>query len=279
MKRLIVTGDDFGISADVNEAIERAHQEGILTTASLMVGAQAAGDAINRAWRLPSLRVGLHLVLVDGPPVLPACAIPDLLDSRGNFSSHLARTGIRFFFLPRVRRQLEAEIRAQFLAFQRTGLALDHVNSHHHMHLHPTLSRILLRVGKGYGLNAVRLPYEPPIPSWRASGKGLFPKLAISIFLYPWIALLKDKLRRESLSSNNYVFGMSDSGSMNFDLLLRFLKHLPDGCTEIYFHPAISGKKMNAMTEFEALTSPEIRQTLLTSGIERIAFSDLRAVP
>jgi len=89
MRKLIVTGDDFGLAVPVNEAIEEAHRRGILTTASLMVGAGAAADAVERARQLPTLRVGLHLVLVEGRPVLPPREIPDLVDGRGEFSTRL----------------------------------------------------------------------------------------------------------------------------------------------------------------------------------------------
>ena len=173
MKRLIVTADDFGLCLAVNEAVEEAHRRGILSAASLMVGARAARDAADRARRLPSLRVGLHVVVVDGPPISPPHTVPDLVDPRGEFSSHLFRAGIKFFFRPRVRRQLEREIRAQFQAFRDMGLALDHVNCHNHMHLHPTIGRIILEVGREYGLRAMRYPYEPVLPSWRASRKAL----------------------------------------------------------------------------------------------------------
>ena len=43
--RLIVNADDFGISDSANRAIERAHREGILTSASLMVAGEAAEAA------------------------------------------------------------------------------------------------------------------------------------------------------------------------------------------------------------------------------------------
>jgi predicted glycoside hydrolase/deacetylase ChbG (UPF0249 family) len=65
-KYLIVTADDFGLHESVNEAVEQASQAGVLTAASLMVGAPAAADAVRRARKLPHLRVGLHLVLADG---------------------------------------------------------------------------------------------------------------------------------------------------------------------------------------------------------------------
>ena len=72
MKRLIVTADDFGAAREVNEAVESAHRGGVLTAASMMVAAPAAADAVARARRMPALRVGLHVVLVEGRPVLPA---------------------------------------------------------------------------------------------------------------------------------------------------------------------------------------------------------------
>jgi hopanoid biosynthesis associated protein HpnK len=269
VKKLIVTGDDFGFSLQVNEAIEEAHRHGILSCASLMVGAKATADAVERAKRLSSLRVGLHLVLVDGSPVLPPETIPNLVDGRGRFSSHLLSAGINFFFQQEVRQQLEAEIRAQFQGFQKTALPMDHVNAHHHLHLHPTVSSLLFKVGREYGMKAVRFPYEPPIPSWRASGKGLPRRFAAWLILFPWVALLKRRLRRAKVHANDFVFGMNDSGHVHLDLVLRFLKFLPQGVTEIYFHP---GDDPN---ELAALTSPAMQQALLTSQIETITFCDL----
>jgi hopanoid biosynthesis associated protein HpnK len=283
VKKLIITGDDFGLSLSVNEAIEEAHRRGILTTASLMVGAEATADAVERARRLPSLRVGLHLVVVDGLPVLPPQAVPDLVTRKGAFSSHLVCAGIHFFFRPKVRRQLDKEIRAQFQAFQDTGLLLDHVNSHHHMHLHPTVLGIILKVGREYGMRAMRLPYEPPLPSWRASRRALLRKLMAWLCLFPWLTVLKARLREADLRWNNFIFGMNDSGHMDLDLILRFLRYLPEGVTEIYFHPAIDPRSKNELTlkknrrqdNLEVLTHPTLRQSLLASDIERIVFSDL----
>jgi hopanoid biosynthesis associated protein HpnK len=283
VKRLIVTGDDFGLSLPVNGAIEESHRRGILNTASLMVGAKATRDAVERALQLPSLHVGLHLVLVEGSPLLPPQAVPDLVNRQGQFSSHLFKAGINFFFRPEVRRQLETEIRAQFQAFQKTGLPLDHVNSHHHMHLHPTILGLVLKVGREYGIRAVRLPYEPLLPSWRASRKVFFRKMLGSLFLSPWLMLLRSRARRANVHSNNFILGMNDSGHMDLDLVLRFLKYLPQGVTEIYFHPGAYGcpeidhppEGNPGEDEFEVLTSPAIQQALLALGIQRIAFSDL----
>ena len=280
MKKLIITADDFGLSLAVNEAIEEAHKSGVLSTASLMVGAKAAREAVDRARRLPSLRVGLHLVLVGGSPVSPPQTIPDLVDPRGEFPSHLFRAGINFFFRPGVRQQVEREIRAQFQVFRTTGLFLDHVNCHNHMHLHPTIGGLIFKVGREYGLRAIRYPYEPVLPSWRASEKALGRKLVSWMFLWPWLALLKSQISRARVRSNHFVFGMNDTGNMNLDLVLRFLKNLPPGVTEIYFHPAsrrcpeLDRKNYSYQEEFAALTSPVLRQALLDSHIQSIGFSD-----
>lgn len=271
------------MSPAVNEAIEKAHRQGILTAASLMVGADAAADAIDRAGRLPTLRVGLHLVLVDGSPVSPIETIPGLVDSQGKFSSHLVTAGIRFFLSPKVRRQLETEIRAQFQAFQKTGLPLDHVNAHHHMHLHPIVLRALLKVGKDYGIRAVRLPYEPPILSWRASRKALLLRILAWLFLFPWLMVLKIRLRKAKVRSSDIIFGLYDDGHMDLNLVLRFLRDLPQGVTEIYFHPAtdivlrdnLVLREGQRQREFEILVNPVIRHALQDCGIQTIAFGDL----
>src|SRR5258707_5525456 len=160
-KFLIVTADDFGLHEAVNEAVQQASAGGFLRAAGLMGAAPAAADAIRRARELPNLRVGLHLVLADGNAMLTPDLIPALADGAGRMNSRMFVNGVRFFAFPGVRRQLEAEIRAQFAAFARTGLTLDHVNVHKHFHLHPTLLEMLLRIGREYGVTAVRVPDEP----------------------------------------------------------------------------------------------------------------------
>jgi hopanoid biosynthesis associated protein HpnK len=284
VKGLIVTGDDFGLAVPVNEAIEEAHRDGILTTASLMVGAGAAQDAIDRAKRLPSLRVGLHLVLVEGQPVLPPAVIPNLVDEEGEFSRNLFRAGMNFFFRRGVRQQLECEIRAQFEVFRRSGLALDHVNAHNHMHLHPTVLNLVLNIGKEFGLRSIRLPYEPLIASLRASGSRSLSRIIRWAVLWPWMALLKLRIRCTGLASNDFVFGFHDTGHMRTHLFARFIHSLPLGVTEIYCHPAsrrcpeIDSTMLDYehVEEFQALISPEVKTALKVCGVQTFAFSDLR---
>ncbi len=232
MKQLIVTADDFGAAREVNDAVERAYKDGILTTASLMVAAPAAADAVNRA-KAMSLPVGLHLVLVEGRPVLPAAEIPDLVDTDGFFRNDMVRAGVDMFFLPYVRRQLAAEIEAQFKAFAATGLTLDHVNAHKHFHLHPTIAGLTLRIGRHFGLKAIRVPYEPAEVLRRIE-----PETGGSFVVETWARRLRKRLAAVGIFSPDRVFGLAWSGAMTPARLHGLLAHLPDGVSEIYLHPA-----------------------------------------
>src|SRR5476651_2669702 len=97
-RRLIVNADDFGLSKSVNEAVVRAHRDGILTTASLMVNEPGFDEAVKLAKENPSLGVGLHLTLLCGKSALPPEKIPSLVNSRGEFSKNPVGVGLEYFF-------------------------------------------------------------------------------------------------------------------------------------------------------------------------------------
>jgi chitin disaccharide deacetylase len=283
MKRLILTGDDFGLAVPVNEAIVEAHQSGTITTASLMVAGDAVADAVERAKRTPTLKVGLHLVLVEGRPVLDPASIPRLVTRQGEFLTNLPLAGVRFFFRPCARRQLKAEIRAQFEAFRATGLELDHVNTHNHMHFHPTVLSMILSIGRDFGLKAIRLPNEPPIGAIEHGRADRMSRSAMRLFLSPWLSLMSARIRRAGLNANDFVFGFDDSGAMSDVTAAQILRHLPEGTTEMYFHPATrrcpeidrTMPGYDHVGEWKALTGVSFRAALHSSDITRISFSDL----
>lgn len=248
-----------------------------------MVAGEAAEDAVRRARTLPALKVGLHLTVVGGRPVLPPRRIPDLVDGTGQLPDSLAGAGFRLFLRPAVRRQAEAEIRAQFEAFRDTGLPLDHVNAHHHFHLHPTVLGLLLRVGREYGVNAVRLPYEPFLPSWHAAREGMGRRLGSWLFLLPWAWLVSARLRRNGVRCNDYLFGMYDAGRLEEAHVLRLLSCIPPGVSELAFHPVRTARSTldaddrepPAECEVSTLTSRAVAETLRSRGIRPIGFGDL----
>jgi chitin disaccharide deacetylase len=234
MTRVTFSADDFGLTESVNEAVEKAHRDGALHAASLMVGAPAAADAVRRARTMPNLRVGLHLVVIEGPAVLPPAAIPDLVDAAGQFPPDQLRLGINYFFRPRVRRQLAAEIQAQFAAFAATGLTLGHADAHKHMHLHPTVGALMLRIGRAHGLPRIRVPAEPPDVMTRLGvAQGLGARA-----LYAWTRVLRRQARAAGVPSNDHCFGLAWSGHMTPARVRRLMEALPGGDNEVYFHPA-----------------------------------------
>jgi chitin disaccharide deacetylase len=276
---LIVTADDFGLHESINEAVELASRAGTLSAASLMVGAPATADAVRRARELPGLRIGLHLVLTDGTPVLPPERVPLLVDRHGRFRTRLFLAGWRYFLSREARYQLEAEIHAQFEAFAATGLMLDHVNAHKHFHNHPTVLGLMLRVGRAFGLQAMRLPYEPTAPS----GARLWTKGLSNYAIKPWFKLMKRRLHEAGVLCNDWLFGIRHTGAMNEARLLERLRQLPPGVTEIYLHPATesgaaiahSMRDYNHLDELAALRSPRVRAALAQLRIACGGYADL----
>jgi len=278
---LIVTADDFGLAPEVNEAIEIAHRDGILTAASLMVGAPAAADAVARASRLPTLRVGLHLVLIDGRPVLPAEQVPDLVDRAGNFRNDMVAASVRIFLRAQVRWQVAAEIAAQFAAFAATGLRLDHVDCHKHWHLHPTIAGLVLAAGRRHGVTAMRVPSEPAAVLERTGDRSVASLRAMVTAM--GAAHLRRRVRRDGLQAPDRVFGLAWSGAMTERRVAALLAQLPSGLTEIYTHPATSNSFTGAVSgyryteELSALVSSEVKSAIAGNVIRLTSYSDIAA--
>ncbi len=272
-KRVILSADDFGLSEGVNEAVEQAFRSGLLTTASLMVAGPAAADAVRRARQLPGLRVGLHLVVIEGPAVR---ATPGLTDVDGQFPAGQLRLGIDYFFRLDVRRRLAAEIRAQFQAFADTGLRLDHANAHKHMHLHPTVGRLMLAIGEKFGLPAIRVPAEPPATMLACGAAQSFAER----LLYAETRVLRAQARRAGIKTNDHAFGIAWSGHMTAARVIGLAAHLPSGLSEIYFHPASRRDALltRLMPDYEheaelaTLLNPAVRAALDSAGAVQTTY-------
>jgi hopanoid biosynthesis associated protein HpnK len=271
VRRLIVNADDFGLSTSVNTAVIRAHREGILTTASLMVNEPGLDEAVALAKQNPKLGVGLHLSLLCGRAALSPEKIPGLVNPRGEFSENPVATGFRYFFQRGLQQQLRAEIHAQFEKFRATGLPLDHVNGHLHLHLHPTVFRILMDDAEKLGIRRLRLTQEPfwmDVPL--ASGRRLYRSTHAAIyFCLSWRA--QSALRRKNIRHTQRVFGLLQNAHMNEDYLLKLLSVLPAGDSELYSHPSLDEFKH----EFDALVSPRVKELVKKLGIELIRYQEL----
>ncbi|MEK7674303.1 MAG: hopanoid biosynthesis-associated protein HpnK [Verrucomicrobiota bacterium] len=270
-RRLIVNADDFGLSHSVNQAVVRAHRQGILTTASLIVNGAACREAVQWARDNPKLGVGLHLTLAGGAAALAPSEIPDLANSSGHFSNDPVRAGFRYFFQRRLRPQLEREIDAQFQKFQATGLPLDHVNGHLHFHLHPTILEILLRNARRWRITHARLTWDPLGLNLRlASGRWMY-RLCHSAVFFLLGRHAKPKLARGGIRHTGAVFGLLQDKRVDETYLAGLLPQLPGGDSELYSHPSLDEFRH----ELDALISERIKRLVQDHAIQLIRYQDL----
>ncbi len=279
-KKLIITADDFGLSRPVNEAVESAHLDGVLSAASLMVGAPEMDDAVERARKLPTLGVGLHVTLLNGRPVLPPERVPGLVRARGRFPDDPIRFGVALYASPELRRQANAEIEAQFECFRATGLVMDHINGHQHFHLHPVVMEAIARLAPRFGHPPLRLPLEPFAASFEANRDRMAGRFSGWLFYSLQARLIKRRLMRDGMTANDHVFGLYDSGAMTEDRVLRFLEHLPQGVTEIYCHPATRRWEgpdtlpvsYQPEAELSALLSPAVKAKMAANHLQPLTY-------
>ncbi len=270
-RRLIVNADDFGRSSQINTAIIRAHREGILTTASLMVNEVAAQEAVELARANPRLGVGLHLALVCGKSALSVEKNPGLVDASGQFNDNAVSAGCRFFFQKKLRAEIESELNAQFEKFRATGLPLDHVNGHLNIHLHPTVFAILMKNAERWGIRHLRLTCDPFWFNARlASGQWLY--RMSHAFIYRWLSSrARGVLRARGIRHTQRVFGLLQNARVDERYVTQLLPHLPEGDSELYSHPSLHEFKH----ELEALISPRVKALVGGQGIRLIRYQDL----
>jgi len=275
MKELIINADDFGLSSGANRGIIKAWQEGILTSASLMVGGKAFSEAVALAWGNPGLQVGLHLTLVQGRAVTEYEGLPSITDPQGNFTDDPVLAGMRYFFLKPLRSRLYREIEGQIIKFRDTGLPLTHIDGHLNIHMHPVVFDILLELMPRHGITSFRLSRERLGVDLRLAPRRHMGKAADAFIFSRLAARCRPGLERLGITCAGEVKGLLNSGRMTEGYLLDALDALQDGKTEIYFHPGclpddeLRGRMPDYRHEEElaALTSPLVKEKVRGLGI------------
>ncbi len=270
-RRLIVNADDFGRSHSINAAVIRAHREGILTTASLMVNGEAFDEAVALAKQTPTLGVGLHITLIVGTSTLAAAEIPGLVNARGEFSNDPVKTGFRYFFDSALRPQLECEIAAQFSKFRQTGLTLDHVNGHLNLHQHPRIIAILRDHAREWGITHMRLTSDPFWLNARLAGGAWFYRVLHAVIFNSLSWCSRGALRARGIRHTRRVFGLLQNARVEEEFVLKLLPALPAGDSELYSHPSLDEFK----NEFDALVSPRVKALVESQKIRLIRYQDL----
>jgi hopanoid biosynthesis associated protein HpnK len=284
-RQLIVNGDDFGLSPQVNAGILHAHRHGILTDTSLMITAPAWEEAVALATATPSLSVGLHLTLVQGRAALPPHLLPAVTDPVGNFSSNATLAGLHYFFSRQAREQVRAECQAQLEKFLATSLTLTHVDGHLNIHMHPVVLDILLELAREYGIRAMRVPRENLATTLALDARHSLRKRWESVIFTCLSRAAEKKLRANGIVFPDALFGLHQSGDFNERYLLGLLPRLREGVTELYCHPSfLPCREVQYWTptyrrdvELAALTSSAVRAAVTDQRVVLVSYRNLYA--
>jgi hopanoid biosynthesis associated protein HpnK len=277
LKQLIVNADDLGLTPAVNRGVVQAFQDGIVTSASLLVTGSAFEDAVALARQNPELDVGLHLALVEERAVLGPDVLPTLVDETGRFP----RTSAEF-----IRRailgginwlEVEREIAAQIALFQETGLRLSHVDSHQHLHMFPPVFQIVRRFARWLENVWIRNPVGP----WRKSPDTSLGRWMQRLGLNLTCLAARGLHDGSQPQMPDGLYGFEASGRLTRRTLEQILRKIPEGLYELVCHPgeddADTRTRYNHWDyqwaeELEALTASETQVALKEHGIELTSF-------
>jgi predicted glycoside hydrolase/deacetylase ChbG (UPF0249 family) len=259
-KILVVNADDFGFTPDVNEGIVEAHRRGILTATTLMANGAAFENAVRLAGETPTLDVGCHLVLVGGDSVATGKPLPATV---AELMRALALRQIRVY----------DELRAQVERILASGIRASHLDTHKHTHLAPPVLEAVARLSAEFGIRWVRRPFDFPL---LASGVPLPIRMTSRA-----MGLLRGRfhrvLEKHGCRTTDHFAGFQITGQFRVRQLVALLRLLPEGSTEFMCHPGRCGPELRTArtrlkesreAELEALTAPEIRETIEREAIE-----------
>lgn len=278
-RAVIFTADDFGASPEANAGILRAHREGVLRGASLMVAAPARDAAAAAAREYPELDVGLHLVVCQGQALLDPLRIEGLVDVAGRFVDSPVRGGMRYFFNRGLRSKLADECRAQIeMHLQLVGY-LNHIDGHLNFHVHPVICDILLELAAEYRVPYIRIPREPVFTTLALARDNMARKLVEAVIFRALSHRTRRRMAERGIKSTNWLFGLHQSGNLTERYIVDVIARLPPGVTEIYGHPAAdigaTPPAAEAQREVEILTSPLLPIALESVGAQLTSFGAL----
>jgi hopanoid biosynthesis associated protein HpnK len=274
---VIVNADDFGLDPGINRGIIEAHCRGIVTSASLMPTGDAFEEAIALARKHEELSLGIHLTLVEGRPVLPAERIPSLVAADGGFLKtpwgFVKRWAAGQIRLGEVQQELEAQV----AKVTERGIRIDKLDSHMHLHLLPGIFQTVVQVARKHQIKGIRLPRE----DFRWRGFRCIAGSAKQVVLRCLAFLQARHVRSAALFCPDYLCGITESGQMTADALLRTLSSLRPGITEIMVHPGYHDGEMESWSlsrrykrehELIALTASQVKELVKRLQIELVSY-------
>jgi hopanoid biosynthesis associated protein HpnK len=276
--QIILNADDFGRTPAINAAVVQAHQQGVLTATSLMAGAEAAEEAVALARTLPELAVGLHLVVVGGKAALSHRQAPHIVDEQGRFSNDPFGAGLRYAFSRTARQELACEMEAQFERFMATGLPLSHVDGHMHMHMHPTVLKLLVPLAVQYGAQGIRVPRDDLRLGLRYDRRHAGTKILWATAFGLLARAQMRFIRSHPLAVTDRVYGLMQTGQMSEEYVIWLLHRINVPTAEIYLHPStvpLDEPLGPNPGDLAALISPAVRKAIAERGIRLVTYPAL----
>ncbi|MGC2195175.1 MAG: ChbG/HpnK family deacetylase [Terriglobales bacterium] len=286
MRRLIINADDFGLTLGVNRAIGEAHEQGIVTSATLMANSLAFAEAVQLAKSCPSLSTGCHVVLLDGKPLVDPARLSSLVDAKnGNaFRNGVSGFAVRALFGRIDPDQVEAETIAQIRKLQCHDMSVSHLDSHKHTHMFPPALDGILRAARTCGVGAIRNPFEVVAANFTRAQRGLWKRYAQVKTLRGLAGYFRRAVARAGLRTPDGTLGIVATGHLNLDLFREIADNMPEGTWEFVCHPGYLDADLRAVStrlresrveELAVLTSPNARAALEKRGVQLISYRDL----
>lgn len=286
MRRLIINADDFGLTSGINRAIVKAHDEGIVTSATLMANAPGFDQAVTLVARAGNLGVGCHVVLIDGSSLLPTSQLPTLIEEREG--ARFYRSSAAFAWRASTGRidpaQIELEAAAQIRKLQSVGISVTHVDTHKHTHMLPQVLRPLLRAAQKCGIRKIRNPFEP----LRLAGVLQHPTLWKRWSQFRILLMLgrafHETVKNAGMVTCDGTIGIVATGAWNKKLFQSLIENLPDGTWEFVCHPGYNDAELQSRktrlqksreSELAILAAPATRELLQRNHIELMSYRDL----
>jgi chitin disaccharide deacetylase len=275
MKRLIITADDFGLTTSINDGIISSVNDGIVTSISMISAGEAFNDAVSLLHRHKILSVGAHLALTEVSPVLPRTLTSSIVTASGKFYRHYINLLPRVFFHLARKHEIYLELKAQIERILKTGIKIDHISSHEHIHIFPGLMEIFIYLSREFNIPSIRYPHKETATSTNSIYKT-------AILSYLGHNMLR-KLSKSGLKHTDHFSGLINSGKLKEDTLSNIIRSLKDGTTELVCHPGRLGPEIesrypfhkNCELELKALTNPETREVINENAIKLISYSEL----
>lgn len=242
MRYLIINADDFGMSQEVNEGIKRGIEAGVITSVSVMMNMPYSDDAITFLQKHPEVSVGLHFNITEGSPTLKPKQITTLIredNSYFHWSSLLIKLVLRQCSMEEVNRALIN----QYRRLKSTGLKITHIDSHHHIHLFPSIFNGVVNFAHQEKVAALR---SRRFNLWSLSNsirKGVLPKQCLILS----VCLFNNFFSKNSLdlSGVNSIYDLNWDTHLTEEKFLKIIRNLSAGVTEIICHPAVMSKDGN----------------------------------